>query len=55
MRRAPIARSSGRCTSLHGSEAPTKGRARRSSLEFFFDLVFVVAIDQLARRLQHGV
>lgn len=24
-------------------------------LEFFFDLVFVVAIDQLARRLQHGV
>jgi low temperature requirement protein LtrA len=26
-----------------------------SWLEFFFDLVFVVAVDQLARRLQHGV
>ena len=24
-------------------------------LELFFDLVFVVAVDQLARRLQHGV
>ena len=32
-----------------------EGERPTSWLEFFFDLVFVVAIDQLARRLQHGV
>jgi low temperature requirement protein LtrA len=32
-----------------------EGPRPTSWLEFFFDLVFVVAIDQLARRLQHGV
>ena len=32
-----------------------EGKRPTSWLEFFFDLVFVVAIDQLARRLQHGV
>jgi low temperature requirement protein LtrA len=32
-----------------------EGTRPTSWLEFFFDLVFVVAIDQLARRLQHGV
>jgi low temperature requirement protein LtrA len=34
---------------------PDEGERPTSWLEFFFDLVFVVAIDQLARRLQHGV
>src|SRR3954463_15212930 len=32
-----------------------EGERPTSWLEFFFDLVFVVAIDQLARRLQHDV
>ena len=32
-----------------------EGKRPTSWLEFFFDLVFVVAIDQLARRLMHGV
>src|SRR5678815_3936954 len=32
-----------------------EGRRPTSWLEFFFDLVFVVAVDQVARRLQHGV
>ena len=32
-----------------------EGKRPTSWLEFFFDLVFVVAIDQVARRLQHGV
>jgi low temperature requirement protein LtrA len=32
-----------------------EGPRPTSWLEFFFDLVFVVAVDQLARRLQHGV
>ena len=32
-----------------------EGERPTSWLEFFFDLVFVVAIDQVARRLQHGV
>src|ERR1700755_1895729 len=32
-----------------------EGKRPTSWLEFFFDLVFVVAIDQLARRLQHTV
>jgi len=32
-----------------------EGERPTSWLEFFFDLVFVVAVDQLARRLQHGV
>jgi len=32
-----------------------EGKRPTSWLEFFFDLVFVVAVDQLARRLQHGV
>jgi low temperature requirement protein LtrA len=32
-----------------------EGKRPTSWLEFFFDLVFVVAIDQLARRLQHNV
>ena len=32
-----------------------EGERPTSWLEFFFDLVFVVAIDQLARRLQHGI
>src|SRR5690349_1593988 len=32
-----------------------EGERPTSWLEFFFDLVFVVAIDQLARRLQHNV
>ncbi|NUR32967.1 MAG: low temperature requirement protein A [Gemmatimonadaceae bacterium] len=32
-----------------------EGERPTAWLEFFFDLVFVVAIDQLARRLQHGV
>lgn len=32
-----------------------EGKRRTAWLEFFFDLVFVVAIDQVARRLQHGV
>src|SRR6187431_3115376 len=32
-----------------------EGKRPTSWLEFFFDLVFVVAIDQLARRLQHDV
>ncbi len=32
-----------------------EGKRPTSWLEFFFDLVFVVAIDQLARRLEHGV
>ena len=31
-----------------------EGKRPTSWLEFFFDLVFVVAVDQLARRLQHG-
>lgn len=31
-----------------------EGPRPTSWLEFFFDLVFVVAVDQLARRLQHG-
>lgn len=34
---------------------PEEGPRPTAWLEFFFDLVFVVAIDQLARRLQHGV
>jgi len=34
---------------------PDEGERPTSWLEFFFDLVFVVAVDQLARRLQHGV
>ena len=34
---------------------PDEGERPTSWLEFFFDLVFVVAIDQVARRLQHGV
>ena len=34
---------------------PDEGERPSSWLEFFFDLVFVVAIDQVARRLQHGV
>lgn len=33
---------------------PDEGERPTSWLEFFFDLVFVVAIDQIARRLQHG-
>ena len=32
-----------------------EGKRPTSWLEFFFDLVFVVAVDQLARRMQHGV
>lgn len=32
-----------------------EGPRPTSWLEFFFDLVFVVAVDQLARRLQHDV
>src|SRR5678815_5531554 len=32
-----------------------EGERPTSWLEFFFDLVFVVAIDQVARRLQNGV
>jgi len=32
-----------------------EGPRPTSWLEFFFDLVFVVAVDQIARRLQHGV
>jgi low temperature requirement protein LtrA len=32
-----------------------EGKRPTSWLEFFFDLVFVVAVDQLARRLEHGV
>src|ERR1700712_5248092 len=32
-----------------------EGTRPTSWLEFFFDLVFVVGVDQLARRLQHGV
>ncbi|HET7464485.1 MAG TPA: low temperature requirement protein A [Longimicrobium sp.] len=32
-----------------------EGKRPTAWLEFFFDLVFVVAVDQLARRLQHGV
>jgi low temperature requirement protein LtrA len=32
-----------------------EGKRPTSWLEFFFDLVFVVAVDQLARRLQHSV
>src|SRR3954463_2162756 len=32
-----------------------EGRRRTAWLEFFFDLVFVVAIDQVARRLEHEV
>jgi low temperature requirement protein LtrA len=32
-----------------------EGERPASWLEFFFDLVFVAAIDQLARRLQHGI
>ena len=35
--------------------SPDEGPRPTSWLEFFFDLVFVVAIDQLARRLQHSV
>ena len=31
-----------------------EGKRPTSWLEFFFDLVFVVAVDQVARRLQHG-
>lgn len=34
---------------------PDEGPRPTTWLEFFFDLVFVVAVDQLARRLQHGV
>lgn len=34
---------------------PDEGERPTSWLEFFFDLVFVVAIDQVARRLQHHV
>src|SRR5919206_145070 len=34
---------------------PNEGERPTTWLEFFFDLVFVVAIDQVARRLQHGV
>ena len=34
---------------------PDEGERPTSWLEFFFDLVFVVAIDQVARRLQHEV
>ena len=34
---------------------PDEGERPTSWLEFFFDLVFVVAIDQVARRLQHDV
>ena len=32
-----------------------EGARRTSWLEFFFDLVFVVAVDQIARRLEHAV
>jgi low temperature requirement protein LtrA len=32
-----------------------EGKRRTSWLEFFFDLVFVVAVDQVARRVQHDV
>lgn len=32
-----------------------EGKRPTSWLEFFFDLVFVVAVDQLARRLEHDV
>ena len=32
-----------------------EGKRPTSWLEFFFDLVFVVAVDQVARRLQHDV
>jgi len=32
-----------------------EGKRPTSWLEFFLDLVFVVAVDQVARRLQHGV
>jgi low temperature requirement protein LtrA len=35
--------------------SPDEGPRPTSWLEFFFDLVFVVAVDQLARRLQHDV
>lgn len=34
--------------------SPDEGPRPTAWLEFFFDLVFVVAIDQLARRLEHG-
>jgi len=34
---------------------PDEGERPTAWLEFFFDLVFVVAIDQVARRLQHDV
>ena len=34
---------------------PDEGERPTSWLEFFFDLVFVVAVDQVARRLQHEV
>ena len=34
---------------------PDEGKRPTSWLEFFFDLVFVVAVDQLARRLEHAV
>jgi low temperature requirement protein LtrA len=34
---------------------PDDGERPTTWLEFFFDLVFVVAIDQVARRLQHEV
>ena len=32
-----------------------EGKRPTSWLEFFFDLIFVVAVDQVAKRLQHGV
>ena len=34
---------------------PDEGERPTSWLEFFFDLVFVVGVDQLARRLEHDV
>ena len=34
---------------------PDEGERPTSWLEFFFDLVFVVAVDQVARRLQHDL
>ena len=34
---------------------PDEGERPTTWLEFFFDLVFVVAVDQVARRLQHEV
>jgi len=53
--RARIVRRSGPLFEPPRLRGADEGERPTAWLEFFFDLFFVVAVDQLVRRLQHGV